>query len=91
MDDLKDLLHNHFVSGLALTILGLVVGWFLGYWRRHRLRKQVAGGDIRELLAIEQILLKDHPDGRTTMRIRSLGSTPLGGCLLYTSDAAGGH
>lgn len=77
--DLLDLLskHAHVVSGIAFTLLGLIVGWFLGYWRRHRLKKQVAGGDIRELLIVEQVLLKEQPDGRTTLRIRSLGSAPL--------------
>src|SRR4051812_21382836 len=83
MNDFLDLLHKyqHFFSGLFLAVLGLVVGWVLGYWRRHRLRKQVAGGDIRELLTIEQTLVKEQPDGRVTMRIRSLGSSPLASVL----------
>jgi hypothetical protein len=83
MQDLLDLLnqHAHLVTGIAFTLLGVIVGWFLGYWRRHRLKKQVAGGDIRELLAIEQILVKEQPDGRTTLRIRSLGSAPLASVL----------
>ena len=41
--------HAHVVSGILFTLLGVIVGWLLGYWRRHRLKKQVAGGDIREL------------------------------------------
>jgi len=83
MQDLLDLLnrHAHLVTGVAFTLLGLIVGWCLGYWRRHRLKKQVAGGDIRELLIIEQILVKELPDGRTTMRIRALGSAPLASVL----------
>src|SRR6266536_3098769 len=61
MDEFFELLskHAHVVSGIAFTLLGLIVGWFLGYWRRHRLKKQVAGGDIRELLIVEQVLVKE--------------------------------
>jgi hypothetical protein len=80
MDEfLLDLLSKHpqVISGIVFTLVGVIVGWFLGYWRRHRMKKQVAGGDIRELLIIEQILVKEQSDGRTTLRIRSLGSAPL--------------
>src|SRR5437762_7573705 len=69
--------HAHVITGILFTLLGVIVGWLLGYWRRHRLKKQVKGGDIRELLIIEQVLVKEQPDGQTTLRIRSLGSAPL--------------
>src|SRR5438067_13843721 len=84
MKYLQDLLNNHFVTGLSLMLVGLATGWLLGYWRRRRLLKQMRGGDIRELLTAEQVLIRDHPDGRTTMRIRSLGAAPLAQVLLNT-------
>lgn len=71
------LLKSHFIHGLGLMILGLVAGWVLGYWRRRRLMKAALGGEAREILTVEKILLRDHSDGRTTLRIRSLGSEPL--------------
>lgn len=79
MDDLRELFirYSHFLQGLALALLGLVVGWLLGRWRRHRLKRQLYGGDVRELLAVEQLLLKEQADGRVTMRIRSCGAAPL--------------
>src|SRR5262249_39214817 len=77
MDELRALLRSHFVQGLALATLGLVVGWLLGRWRRHKLQRELAGGDVREMVAVEQVLVKDHADGRTTVRIRSLGTGAL--------------
>ncbi len=82
MKDLEYWLNNHFVQGLGLMIVGLTAGWLLGYWRRHRLMKQVRGGDIRELLTAEQILIREHAGGPTTLRIRSLGAAPLSQVLL---------
>ncbi len=84
MDELIEFLKNHApqLAGLILMLIGVVAGWLLGYWRRHRLMKQVRGGDIRELLSAEQVLVRDHPDGRTTIRIRSLGGSPLSQVLL---------
>jgi hypothetical protein len=77
LEDIKDLLKNHFVQGVLLTLLGLVVGWLLGRWRRYRLLRRIEGGDAREVVVIEKVLLRDHPDGRVTLRIRSCGSAPL--------------
>src|SRR5262249_24544241 len=81
MDDIKELLKSHYTQGLLLMMTGLVLGWLLGRWRRHRLKKQVFGGDIRDVLTIQQILLRDHPGGGTPLRIRSCGSAPLGSIL----------
>jgi hypothetical protein len=77
MDTLEFWLHSHFTHGLALMLLGLLAGWILGYWRRHRMMKLVRGGDIRELLSAEQVLIRDQADGKTTLRIRSLGASPV--------------
>ena len=68
---------NHFIQGILLTLLGLVIGWILGRWRRFRQMRRVYGGDAREVVAIEQMLIKDHADGRVTMRIRSCGSAHM--------------
>jgi hypothetical protein len=68
---------NHFVQGILLTLCGLIIGWILGRWRRYRQMRRVYGGDAREVVAIEQILVKDHADGRVTMRIRSAGSASM--------------
>jgi hypothetical protein len=76
-DWIQDLWKEHFVQGVLLTLLGLLAGWLLGRWRRYRLRRQAEGGDAREVVAIEKILVRDNSEGRTTMRIRSCGSAPL--------------
>jgi hypothetical protein len=68
---------SHFVQGLLLMVTGLALGWLLGRWRRYRLLQRVHVGDAREIVAIEQVLVKDCGDGRVTMRIRSCGSAPL--------------
>jgi hypothetical protein len=81
MDDIWEqieaLIHNHYVAGLLLTVLGVLVGWLLGWWRRHRLLRRIHAGSALEMIAIEQTVVKDHPDGRTTMRIRACGAGPL--------------
>jgi len=77
MEGFKEWLQLHFVQGLLLTLLGLVIGWLLGRWRRYRQLRRVTGGDAREVMAVEQILVKEQGDGRVTMRIRSCGAAPL--------------
>jgi hypothetical protein len=77
LEQVTEVLKNHFVQGILLALVGLLAGWLLGHWRRYRLLRQVQGGDAREVVAIEQILIKDHADGTVTMRIRSAGSAPL--------------
>jgi hypothetical protein len=78
LEEILDLIKtNHFVQGILLTLLGLIIGWILGRWRRYRLMRRVYGGDAREVVAIEQILIKEHADGRVTMRIRSVGSAHM--------------
>jgi hypothetical protein len=77
METILEWIKSHFVQGLLLAGFGMVVGWVLGRWRRYRLLRQVQGGDAREVVAIEQILVKDQADGTVTMRIRACGSAPL--------------
>jgi hypothetical protein len=74
---IRDSLQNHMVQGVLFTLLGVVIGWVLAWWRRYRLHQQVRGGDAREVVAIEQILIADQADGQVTMRVRSCGSAPL--------------
>jgi hypothetical protein len=57
--------------------LGIVVGWLLGKWRRHRQLRQAERGEAREVLTIEKIILERQPDGREVMRIRSCGRDPI--------------
>lgn len=73
MPHLSELIHAHWFQGLVLTILGIIAGWLLGRWRRHKLYKQVRGGDARDVVSVEKVLVKELPDGRRTMRIRSCG------------------
>ena len=73
---LREWRHNHLLQGLALTLLGVVVGWLLGWWRRHRLLRQITSGSAREVVSIEQTLIRDQPGGPTTLRIRALGAVP---------------
>jgi len=77
LDWLRNWRQNSILQGLALAILGVLLGWLLGWWRRYRLVRQILSGSDREMIAIEQILIKDRPDGTTTMRIRACGSAPL--------------
>jgi len=77
MEDLMEWLKLHFVQGLLLTLLGLVIGWLLGRWRHYRQLQRMAVGDAREVMAVEQILVTEQRDGRVTMRIRSCGAAPL--------------
>jgi len=78
LEEILDLIKtNHFVQGILLTLLGLIIGWILGRWRRYRQMRRVYGGDAREVVAIEQILIKEQADGRVTMRIRSVGSAHM--------------
>jgi hypothetical protein len=84
LDTILEYLKTHFVQGLLLALLGLVIGWLLGRWRRYRLLQRVHVGDAREVVAIEQVLVKNCPDGRVTMRIRSCGSSPLHSVLPNT-------
>ncbi len=76
-DHVREALRSHFVQGVLLAAGGLLLGWLLGWWRRRRLLRQVEAGSAREVVAIEQMLVKEHADGRTTLRIRSCGSAPL--------------
>ncbi len=61
----------------SFFLLGILVGWLLGKWRRHRQLRQAERGEAREVLTIEKILLEVHPDGREVMRIRSCGRDPI--------------
>jgi hypothetical protein len=79
---LQDWSHNHVLQGLALMVLGLVLGWLFGWWRRRRMLRKIEAGSAREMVAIEQILIRDRPDGPTTMRIRSCGAAPLKSVLI---------
>jgi hypothetical protein len=79
---LREWRHNHFLQGLGLTILGVAVGWLLGWWRRHRLLRQIYSGSAREVVAVEQMLVKDNPGGPTTLRIRSCAAAPLRSVLV---------
>jgi hypothetical protein len=97
LDWLAEWRHNHLVQGLLLTLLGVVVGWLLGWWRRHRLLRAIYAGSAREVVAVEQVLVKDQPGGPTTLRIRACGAAPVRSVLanpvahdafLARSDAA---
>lgn len=79
-DDILDYLRTHLphiLPGVLLAVGGMLAGWLLARWRRYRLLRQVEGGDAREMVILEQILVKEQPDGHVTMRIRSCGSQAL--------------
>jgi hypothetical protein len=77
LDKAETLLEHHAVQGMLFTLLGLAMGWLLGRWRRFRLRRRIVGGDAREVVAIDQVIVCDYPDGRTAMRKRAYGSASL--------------
>jgi hypothetical protein len=71
------------------AVIGLVVGglitWFVGHWRRRRLRHMVLRGDARDTVVIHHHLIDtaaapEAPHGRrpTVMRVRALGQEELG-------------
>ncbi len=68
---------HHYLQWLLFTLCGLAIGWLLGRWRRYRMLRRIAGGDAREVVAVDQILVHDYPDGRTTMRNRACGAGTL--------------
>jgi hypothetical protein len=75
--EFREWIRSHFFQGLLLMLVGGFVGWLLARWRRWRLMRQIEGGDARDVATIEQILVREQPDGRTTMRIRTCGSDAL--------------
>jgi hypothetical protein len=77
MQLLHEFLNSRMAQGLAMTLLGVAAGWVLGRWRRYWLLRRVQSGSAREVVSIEQVLVRDRPDGRTTLRIRCCGSAPL--------------
>jgi len=77
LESVRTVLELHGVQGLLLTLLGVATGWLLARWRRFRMQRRIAGGDAREIIAIDQILVHDYPDGRTTVRNRACGSAAL--------------
>src|SRR5262249_27635763 len=81
VDVIRWLQENHWATGVLMTLLGLVAGWALGRWRRPPPLRPAPSGRAREVLAAEQMLIRERPDGRTTMRIRSCGSAPLASLL----------
>jgi hypothetical protein len=79
-----DLLNSRFAPEIlrvlftgSFFVLGMVVGWLLGFWRRFRQRRMAERGEAREVLTIEKILLERRPDGREIMRIRTCGRDPI--------------
>ncbi len=61
----------------SMFAIGILLGWFLGYLRWRRLRRQAERGEAREVLTIEKVLLERRPDGQEIMRIRSCGRDPI--------------
>ena len=76
------------VGTLLAFLLGGLVSWGLGLWRRRRQRQSILGGDARDTVVIEHHIVEtaeapdpEHP-GRTrpvpaTLRIRALGQSEL--------------
>ncbi len=76
------------VEALAAFLLGGLVSWALGRWRRMRQRRSILRGDARDTVVIEHHLVEtaEAPDpahpGRTravpsALRIRALGQSEL--------------
>ncbi|MGC8638915.1 MAG: LapA family protein [Isosphaeraceae bacterium] len=81
---MNDLLNSRFAPEIprvlftgSFFVLGMVVGWLLGFWRRFRQRRMAERGEAREVLTLEKILLEPRPDGALIMRIRSCGRDPI--------------
>ena len=78
------------LSGKGLgAVLGLIIGgllaWVIGQWRRRHLRHKVLRGDARDTVVlhhhlVETVVAPEAPQGRrpTVMRVRALGQEELG-------------
>src|SRR5690242_6864814 len=85
---LADIFDELGAKGLG-AVIGLVVGgiitWLVGHWRRRHLRHRVLKGDARDTVVIHHHLIEataapEAPHGRrpVTMRVRALGQEELG-------------
>ncbi len=69
-------------SVLFGLVLGGVLGWFYGRWKRYRERQSILKGDARDTVVINHHLVttSDGPNGNkipAILRIRSLGQAEL--------------
>jgi hypothetical protein len=63
-------------------VLGALIAWLLGRWKRYQERQSILTGDARDTIAINHHLVEtvDGPGGTkvpTILRIRSLGQAEL--------------
>ena len=64
------------VGALVGLVVGGVITWLYGRWRRRVLRQQVLLGDARDTVVIQHHVLEQAPDA-TVLRIRVLGQQEL--------------
>src|SRR5579863_6229904 len=80
--DLLDELGGKGLSAVLGLIIGGLIAWVVGYWRRRHLRHKVLHGDARDTVVIHHHLVETEvvPQGRrpTAMRVRALGQEELG-------------
>src|SRR5438874_2607384 len=75
------------IRGLSTVfglLVGAILGWFYGRWKRHRERISILAGDARDTVVIQQHIVTSiadpvAPEGRrpTALRVRSLGQSQL--------------
>jgi len=83
--NIYDELGGRGLSAVIGLLLGGLITWFVGYWRRRSLRHKVLRGDARDTVVIHHHLVEtveapDAPYGRRAvrMRVRAMGQEELG-------------
>jgi hypothetical protein len=82
--DIFDEISGKGLSAIIGLILGGILAWIVGIWRRRHLRHKVLKGDARDTVVIhyhlvDSIPVPEAPHGRrpTVMRVRALGQEEL--------------
>src|SRR5262249_4925378 len=65
------------LSAVIGLVLGGLIAWLIGHWRRRRERLSIASGDARDTVVIQHHIV-ERTDGRpAALRIRALGQSQV--------------
>ena len=77
MASILDELSGKGLGPLLGLILGGVMTWLFGRWKRYRERQNILKGDARDTVVINHHLIESPAGAPATLRIRSLGQSQL--------------